>query len=133
MTETQKTIIRYRLERSYEALTEAKLLHQHGHNEACINRLYYACFYAATAILLNQGLSASTHSGLKTLFHQHITKQGIVNTAHTKLYNDLFLFRQRSDYEDKFRIDEHKIQPWIESTGEFIMVISRILQIDIAG
>ena len=51
MSEERDTLIRYRMERARETLTEADLMAQSGHWNACVNRLYYACFYAVTAFV----------------------------------------------------------------------------------
>jgi len=45
-------LIQYRLDRAREAFEEALLMQREEHWNACINRLYYACFYAVTALLL---------------------------------------------------------------------------------
>jgi len=78
MTSERAVLVRYRLERARESLAEARLLLQAGHTNTFVNRLYYACFYAASAALLAEGKSATTHSGLRTLFHQGLVKPGVV-------------------------------------------------------
>jgi len=62
VTETQEEIIRYRLERAREALKEARLLADGGLWNASVNRLYYACFYAVSALLLGRNLSSTKHT-----------------------------------------------------------------------
>jgi uncharacterized protein (UPF0332 family) len=42
------------MERARETLVEADLMALSGHWNGCVNRLYYACFSAATAFLLKQ-------------------------------------------------------------------------------
>jgi uncharacterized protein (UPF0332 family) len=42
-----RTLISYRLDRAQESLEEAKILLEHGHANTFVNRLSYACFYAA--------------------------------------------------------------------------------------
>jgi uncharacterized protein (UPF0332 family) len=49
---TKREYIKYRLEKSDESLNDAKLLAQNQRWNACVNRLYYACFYAVMALLL---------------------------------------------------------------------------------
>jgi uncharacterized protein (UPF0332 family) len=46
MTNRSKDLILYRIERSREALEDACILSGSGRWNACVNRLYYACFYA---------------------------------------------------------------------------------------
>jgi len=51
MKKPEMTLIRYRMDRSREALSAAKLLYEKGHLNDAVNRLYYSCFYAVIALL----------------------------------------------------------------------------------
>jgi hypothetical protein len=64
-------LIRYRLARAQESLAEAELLLANDHVRTAVNRLYYACFYAVSALLLTEGYSSPKHSGVRALFDQH--------------------------------------------------------------
>ena len=57
MKEETRTLILYRLERAKESLDEANILMERGHANTFVSRLYYACFYAVSALLLTKGLS----------------------------------------------------------------------------
>ena len=46
-------LVKYRIARSRETLKEAELLAREKFYNAAINRLYYACYYASVALLLN--------------------------------------------------------------------------------
>ena len=52
MTEEERALIEYRMERAHDALVESKIMFQAGQINAYVNRLYYACFYAVSALLL---------------------------------------------------------------------------------
>jgi hypothetical protein len=45
-------LVGYRLQRARETVEEARVLLETDHANACVNRLYYACFYAVSALLL---------------------------------------------------------------------------------
>ena len=62
-----RTLISYRLDRAQKSLEEGKILLEHGHANTFVNRLSYACFYAASALLLTRGLSSAKHSGVSPL------------------------------------------------------------------
>jgi len=89
MTEETKVLILYRLERAREALEEAGILLNTGHANTFVNRLYYACFYAVSGLLLTRDLSSAKHSGVRALFHQNFVKPGIVSTELGKIYEKL--------------------------------------------
>ena len=65
--QSRLALIQYRIERAEETIEEASLLSKESHFNAAINRLYYACFYAASALMVAYGLTASSHAGVKTL------------------------------------------------------------------
>ena len=65
-----RALVIYRLNRADESLEEALILLERNHINTFVNRLYYACFYTVTALLLSKGLSSSKHSGVRALFHQ---------------------------------------------------------------
>jgi uncharacterized protein (UPF0332 family) len=71
MTPETVALIRYRMARANEALAEATLLLAHEHVPTAVNRLYYAGFYAVSALLLTEGYSSPKHSGIRALFDQH--------------------------------------------------------------
>lgn len=51
MKSSLEEIIRYREERCFETLAEAKILMASGKFSGTINRIYYACFYIVSALL----------------------------------------------------------------------------------
>lgn len=73
-----QTLIAYRLKRAAETLTEAQLMQREAHWNTCANRLYYAAFYAVSALLAHEGYVASKHTGIKAMFNQHFVKTGMV-------------------------------------------------------
>lgn len=56
-SETRAAIVSYRLERAHETLQEADYNANGGYYNTAINRLYYACYYAASALLLKPSSS----------------------------------------------------------------------------
>lgn len=68
MKETNK-VIEHRLRKSVETFEDAKLLVETKHWTSVINRLYYAAFYAISALLLKENIYSKTHSGLKSKFN----------------------------------------------------------------
>ncbi|MFH0812683.1 MAG: HEPN domain-containing protein [Pseudomonadota bacterium] len=124
MTYPKNDLIEYRLNRAKEVLKEAEVMAEMNHWETCINRLYYACFYAVSAVLLKHGLASSKHTGVRGLFNTHFIVTGIIPKDYGRLYNLLFKYRQQSDYEDFFTIDEAIVKQWIEEAKAFVDLIS---------
>jgi uncharacterized protein (UPF0332 family) len=125
--EPTKALIKYRIERAEETYDEALLMRNEKHWNACANRLYYACFYAVSALFAKYGLSSSKHSGIKSLFNQHIIKKKLLDITKGKLYNQLFEARQEGDYVDFVNFDLDLVEPWIPMVKEFIDEIKQLL------
>ena len=129
MTEQHtKALIKYRLERAEETYNEALLMRNEEHWNACANRLYYACFYAVSALFAKYGLSSSKHSGVKSLFNQHIIKKHILDKNKGRLYNQLFEARQEGDYVDFVTFDHDLVEPWVPMVKRFIDEIKKLLE-----
>jgi len=69
-------LIAYRLKRATETLHEINFHLENGFWNTAINRLYYACFYAASALLLANDINASTHSGVRQMLGLHFIRTG---------------------------------------------------------
>lgn len=70
MNERSKGLVSYRMARAEETLEDARIIARAGRWNACVNRLYYACFYAVSALLIRDGLSSSKHAGIRGLFNR---------------------------------------------------------------
>ena len=110
MTQGNEDLIKYKLERSSETLEEAKIMLQSSHLFGAANRIYYACFYAVSALLLSKDLSSPKHSGVLSLFNRHFVKTGLIPVELGKFYSRLFDTRTESDYADLVTIDLKEIQ-----------------------
>lgn len=93
-------LIAYRLQRAAETLNEADYNAAGGYFNAAVNRLYYSCYYAASALMLAYGFEASTHKGIKTMIGLQFVKTGKLEARFGRIYQQLFENRQSGDYED---------------------------------
>src|SRR5215813_4771458 len=128
MTPEIRILVQYRLDRAHEALTEAILLLDSGHANTGVNRLYYACFYAVSALLLTKGLTGTRHSGLRTLFHQHVIRAGLLPLIQGQLYDRLFDQRQQSDYADLVHFDVDEVRSWCGEAQAFVDAVAALIQ-----
>lgn len=127
MTGGQKDLIQYRIQRSIETLAEAKLMFDSGHLYGASNRIYYACFYAVTALLLIRNLSSSKHGGTASLFNRHFIKEGLFPVEMGKFYSRMFDNRQESDYGDIVKFDTDQIKNDLSQAGDFISLIENLI------
>lgn len=125
MTSPLDELILYRRNRAYETFKEAETMSANNHFHGAANRMYYACFYAVNALLLREGLSATKHSGVRSLFNRHYIKTGIISADAGVIYNTLFDIRQTSDYEDLYIIDSEKIKSLMPRVKAFLQEVER--------
>lgn len=116
----------YRLQRAGDALEDAQILAHAKRWNTCVNRLYYACFYAVSGLLAAEGLSSSKHSGVRSLFNKKFVKTGIVEKSHARVYNDLYERRQESDYVDFVEFQEEQVTPWVARAEAFVERIGEV-------
>jgi uncharacterized protein (UPF0332 family) len=112
-------------------LEDALILANSERWNACVNRLYYACFYAVSSLLVQDGLSSSKHAGVRSLFNRHYVKTGKVPKNLARTYNDLFERRQESDYMDFISFKASQVRGLIPQAEAFVEHILRMAQKEI--
>jgi uncharacterized protein (UPF0332 family) len=131
MKEFDKTdYVNYRLKKSIETLEVAELLYENSKWNSTINRLYYACFYCITTLLVKHGIETKSHSGVKSQFFLNFVKTGLIEVKYGKLYSDLFDWRQKGDYGDFFDFEKDDVIPLMKPTFELleqikVLIVSR--------
>jgi uncharacterized protein (UPF0332 family) len=126
MNDFKHDYIQYRLKCSDTAFEDAQLLAENERWNACINRLYYACYYAVSALLLMEDINAQTHAGCKMQFGLHFVKTGRITFEQGKLYSDLMDSRQKGDYGDMFDFDGDIVLPLFDPVKNLLNAV-RIL------
>jgi uncharacterized protein (UPF0332 family) len=123
----RKDLVKYRLEKARNIFAEVPVLIENQFYGTAMNRLYYVCFYAATALLVNDSYETHTHSGVKTVLGLHFIKENKLDKSFAKMYDQLFNLRQRGDYEDWVYINEVDILPYMEPVEKFIAEIENLI------
>ncbi len=78
LTESQYDEIRIYFERADDDLDTARLLLDSWKERQAIGLCYYAAFYAASALLLTQGITRAKHSGIRSALGQYFFKEDIL-------------------------------------------------------
>jgi uncharacterized protein (UPF0332 family) len=128
MTESNGELVSYRLQRARETLADARILADAGRWNPCVNRLYYACFYAVSALLIQEGLSSAKHTGLRSLFNRHFVKTNKVPKDKARVFNDLFERRQEGDYVDFVSFAESQVLPWLPEAEAFVQNLADLIE-----
>lgn len=120
-------LVSYRIQKAFDTIKEAKGISSLGYWNAVANRLYYACYYATTALLIKNSFQAQTHRGVITLLGMHFIKTGKISENSGKLFSRLFELRQTGDYDDLFDLSAEDVQPLLEPAKNYIEEISNLL------
>jgi len=126
--EELKELIRYWFKKAQESLDAAHDELKAGRLSFSVNRVYYACFYAVSAVLLQKELRFKKHSGVRAAFHQHLIKSGMVSDNYRKFYDELFEARQRGDYIELVSFEENQVEDWLQQATQFIEAIRLLIK-----
>lgn len=115
------------LEKAKGKLSVARALLRDAHYDDAVSRAYYAAFHAAQAVLLTEGLSATTHQGVVNLFGLHLVKTGKFDPRFGKFLANLKDDREDSDYEIFSSIDRETAEHAVTEAREFLAAMERYL------
>lgn len=121
--------IRYRLEKAQEVYQAASVLYEAAQWNSVINRLYYACFYSAGAMLLYKQISAKSHAGVIGQFSEHIVRTGIVSIDEFRVYAKLLNWRTKGDYNDLYDFTKEDVDTMMFPTRHFIDKVAALIEI----
>lgn len=85
-------------------------------------------FYAASALLVTEGLARSKHSGVIAAFRQHFVKPGHIEAEYSRIYERLMDDRQASDYDVEAIFEPERARTDVDDAGRFVDRIERHLQ-----
>lgn len=118
--EERKALIAYRKQKAFDSLKEAKAVAGLGFWNLAGNRLYYAAFHMASALLLDKGMVARTHSGVIHLIGANFVATGLLEKNYGRLFSRLYELRQSGDYDDMYNATEEEVMPYFEQTEKFM-------------
>jgi len=96
--EARQVVIGRLLEKAHQALAAASLNLNAGDSGLASNRVYYACFYAVSAVLLKDRQRFVKHAGVRTAMHKHLVHGGKLSEELGRFYDKAFAQRQEADY-----------------------------------
>ena len=107
-------LVRYWWANAEESIASARRELEASAYGYALNRLYYAAFYGASAALLERGISFKRHAGVRSAFHEHFIKTGLLDKKHGDIYDKLFEDRHHADYEAFASFDRRHVLSRLE-------------------
>lgn len=129
MTEKENrfTVVKYWWEKGNESLQSAKREFDAGAYHFTINRIYYAAYYAVSALLLKNQLSFKKHTGVRSAFHQKFIKTNLLDIQWGKAYDRFFEDRQEGDYVEVIDFEKEYVGSQILVCEKFIEVLKPLV------
>lgn len=124
--EERRAIVQYRIEKAQNAIEEIKKMMPLKLWATIANRMYYALYYAASALLLNDGHATNTHKGVISLFHLYYVKTEKLSLEDGRLFGNIFSFRQGCDYDDFIDASEKDVNEYFPQVE---MLVGKILDL----
>ena len=126
--EERKDIVTYRIENAKTTLTEVKSHIENGFYNTAVNRMYYACFYAASALLIANKIQVKSHEGVRQQLGLHFVLTGKISQEQGKFYSLLYSKRTAGDYEDFLTHDKDTVDWLFPRSVEFILQIAAMVE-----
>lgn len=124
--ESKKAMIAYRLEKADIALGDAVFLTDAARYNLAANRLYYALFHAASALLLSKGIVTKRHAGLIAQLHLNFVKTGILTADEGALLKIMFDLRHEGDYEDFVDVERADIEEYTPQVQDLVEKLKKL-------
>jgi uncharacterized protein (UPF0332 family) len=108
------------MDKAVRSLKTAEKILKDGEVDLAGSRAYYAMFYVAQAVLLQRGLSFSSHSAVNSNFGKEFARTGVLNP---KFHNYLIKSQDRrniGDYAIGTHLTEEEVREMPSWAKEFI-------------
>lgn len=125
--EARDQVVGYWLHKAGEALESAQSEALAGRLDFAVNRAYYACFCAASAVLLQMGKKFVKHSGLRAAVHQDLVKTGKLDAKWGKAFDRIFENRQSADYVELWEFEADQVEAIVIDAEGFVQEMRRLL------
>lgn len=129
--EERSAVVTYRIEKAERALEQAKLNIPLKSWEVIANRIYYAAYYAVSALLIANGHVVKGHDTIVRFFGLYFVKTGRFSAEQGKLYNKLYTLRLTGDYNDHYNLDEEDVMPLVAPAEQLISDVSKAASEDL--
>lgn len=123
----KKAIIAYRVQKSKQTMIEAHDNAKLNHWSLAANRMYYALFHMASALLIDKGYTSKTHNGIICILGQEFVVKGLLTSEDGRLISRLQNMRQSGDYDDLFDWSELEVAPLFPSTEALLVKIESLI------
>lgn len=122
--ELKHNLIVHKITTAKNMLSEIRSHIELGYYNTAMNRMYYACFYSAAALLIDADVTdVKRHATVRNLFNQLYIKEGIFDKKWGTFYSDVMDCRAAADYEEFKFFTLEEVQEMFPLVEEFVMMV----------
>lgn len=125
--DVRQDIVAYRLRKANQLLHDVDVLIENELWNSTINRMYYACFHAVSALLIKNGIQVKTHMGVRQAFGLHFVKTGLISLEFGRVFSRIYDKRQSSDYDDFIEFTKEEIEKLYPQIKAFVMAVEKLV------
>lgn len=126
--EARRRVVAYWKKKAETALLSAQSEYEEERYDFAVNRAYYACFYSASAVLLQLGQKFVKHAGVRAAVHRDLVKAGKLDPAWGKVYDRIFFeSRQSADYLELYEFEADQVAELLQAAKDCVKEMQRLL------
>ncbi|MBI3303602.1 MAG: HEPN domain-containing protein [Deltaproteobacteria bacterium] len=115
------------LKKADRALKVAENLLTTGFEAEAAAKAYYAMFYAAQALLKENGIQRVKHSAVQAAFGQHLVKTGKIDAKFHRMLIDARETRELADYTVGEEVSAETAILRVKNAEEFIQIVKTLI------
>lgn len=122
--EERRVIVDQEMVKALKFLTDAEELARLEMWNVVANMAYYALYHAVMAMMVNDGFSPKTHSGLITEFGREYVITGKIDPKYSKVLSQMRSIRENCDYDVFYYTCKEEMEPVLIIVRELIELIN---------
>lgn len=122
-----QAVVFYRKERAWSTLKEAEDALKGAHWNLAVQRMYYAVYYMASALLMKNKIFVHTHNGVVGQIGMRFVKTGKLTKDEGRLHTRLLQARVTGDYNDFFDFTEEEAMEFLQPTRDFLKRLEELI------
>lgn len=123
----RNALVKYRLNQAIETNELAIFLVNNDKLVIAVNRIYYAMYYALTALALKNSFETSKHGQLIGWFNKEYVSTNKVDPKFGKILRNAFQNRTKGDYDAFVNFDKEEVKIMLSELSSFIEEIGRFI------
>ena len=124
----RSSLVELRQDKAQRFLKEAEQMANLELWDLAANRYYYACFHAAQALLVCDGLSAHTHAGTLGVFGINFVKTGKIDKELGAFFSRMEQLRMKADYNCEYDVTQKEVETMSEPAHNFLAAIKELMK-----